>query len=172
MGILIQSKSICSDLLVSLLSPPMLLLLIMVDIMVVMATVVPAAPAMEATEVDISIVTMELPHTPLALWATPSLPPAAPISALRRDSAALVLVKDLDLSVQALDPELVASKLELAKLPRLALPRTADPTNTKDPRLISDSGPPSPSSASTAPVAGLASIRLVLSIRQELELSA
>merc|ERR1712109_47157 len=163
MGILIQSKTICSELLVSLLSP--LKLLLLEDIQVVTDTVAPAALAMEATEADISIAIMELPHTPLALWATPSSPLAVPISALRRDSAALVLVQDSELSAVVLE-------IELAAPPLLALASTTDPTSTRGPRLTSDSRLPSPSSAYTAQVASSASTRLVLSIRQELVPSA
>jgi|ERR1711899_22094 len=170
MGILIQSKTICSELLVSLLSP--LKLLLLEDIQVVTDTVAPAALAMEATEADISIAIMELPHTPLALWATPSSPLAVPISALRRDSAALVLVQDSELSAVVLELELVASKIELAAPPLLASASTTDPTSTRGPRLTSDSRLPSPSSAYTAQVASSASTRLVLSIRQELVPSA
>merc|ERR1711981_505014 len=170
MGIQIQSKTICSELLVSLLSP--LKLLLGEDIQVVTDTVAPAALAMEATEEDISITIMELPHTPLVLWATPSLPPAVPNSALRRDSAALVLVQDSELSAVALELDLVASGIELAASPLLASASTTDPTSTRGPRLTSDSRPPSPSSASTAPAASSASTRLVLSTRQELAPSA
>merc|ERR1712141_311741 len=127
---------------------------------------------MEATEEDISIAIMELPHTPLVLWATPSLPPAVPNSALRRDLAALVLVQDSELSAVALELDLVASRIELAASPLLASASTTDLTSTRGPRLTSDSRPPSPSSASTAPAASSASTRLVLSTRQELAPSA
>merc|ERR1712223_58140 len=170
MGILIQSKTICSELLVLVLSP--LKLLLGEDILVATATVAPSALAMEATEEDISVRTTVLPLTPLALWATLSLPLAVPTSTSAIDSAKLVLVQDSDLSALPPEPELVASSRELAAPPPLASASTTDPTSTRGPRLTSDSRPPSPSSASTAPVASLVSTRLVLSTRQELVLSA
>jgi len=170
MGILIQSKTICSELLVSLLSP--LKLLLGEDIQVVTDTVAPAALAMEATEADISIAIMVLPLTPLALLATLSLPPVVPSSALRIDSVASVLVQDSDLSALAPEAELVASNRELAAPPQLASASITDLTSTRDPRLTSDSRPPSPSLASTAQVASLVSTRLASSTRQELAPSA
>merc|ERR1739846_24950 len=170
MGILIQSKTICSELLVSLLSP--LKLLLGEDILVVTATVATAAQAMLATEEDISIRTMVLPLTLLALSATPSLPQAVPISTLEIESEDSVLVQDSDLLALAPEAELVASSRESAAPPLLASASTTDLTSTRDPGLTSDSRPPSPSSASTAQVASSASTRLVSSTRQELAPSA
>merc|ERR1712045_194512 len=130
MGILIQSKTICSELLVSLLSP--LMLLLGEDILVATATMGTAAQAMVATEENISVRTMVLPLTPLALLATLSLPPVVPSSALRIDSVASVLVQDSDLSALAPEAELVASNRELAAPPQLASASITDLSSTRD----------------------------------------
>lgn len=148
------------------------MLLLGEDILVATATVANAAQALVATEEDISVRTMVLPLTPLALLATPSLPPAVPSSALRINLAASVLVQDSDLSALAPEAELVASSRELAAPPQLASASTTDLTSTRDPRLTSDSRPPSPSLAYTAQVASSVSTRLASSTRQELAPSA